>query len=597
MRKILLGIVAMLVLMQPAMAEFVRPDAAARYAQGVLGMKESPAPENSGSMLAASRDGQAAEPEYYVFNNPEGGWVIIAADDRVNPIIGYSHEGSFVTAGMPDNLKWWMNGVAGTIDEVRKSGGEAPESVRAAWESLLVGVNPVTEGKKKYIETALWSQTEPYNDLCPIVNGETKRSVTGCVATAMAIVMQSNRWPANGKGVIGGYTIATKETYIPAYSIEKHTYDWDVMSDENVVSGNTALWTDVQKQQVAQLMHDCGVAMQMDYDTEASGTISSQMLKAMRTNMSYSDKIAQVRRSSYKLDKWFSLIKNEIDNGRVVYYGALSDFGGHAFVCDGYESDTISPKLRINWGWSGDCNGYYTLDLTISRYGLNFIYEQEAIVGLAPDTAVVETEEITDLTILSNGGFYGIRPVTPADMTLGSEVSFEVGWLFNTGTSKKTLEFKICLEDKDGNIRQRGWDLKMDLPAANGMMYSDETNKAVIMVTPLFTDRFRLYVSDGKGGWKPVMGNYDLLPDVEGVVCGVIQDPVIIIPDGCSAGQEIELSLSLGFTHVKSVEWSVNGTALDANKVKLTKGRNDIRADVVYLDGTRGSIYKTLQFE
>lgn len=597
MRKILLGIVAMLVLMQPVMAEFVRPDAAAGYAKGVLGMRETPQLENSGSMLAAGRNGRASEPEYYVFNNPDGGWVIIAADDRVNPIIGYSPEGSFVTTGMPDNLQWWMDGVAGTIDEVRKSDGEAPEAVREAWRSLMAGATPVIDDNKKYIETALWSQEEPYNDLCPIVNGETKRSVVGCVATAMAIVMQSNRWPAAGKGVIGGYTTGSRETYIPAYSIDKHTYDWDVMSDKNVVGGKTSLWTTAQKEQVAQLMHDCGVAVQMDYSSETSAAYSSSMIKAMGTNMSYSDKMAHVSRSSYKLDKWFSLIKNEIDNGRVVFYGAVSDAGGHAFVCDGYESDTINPLLRINWGWGGSCNGYYTLDLTISNYGLNFIYEQEAVIGLGPDTAAVETEEVIDMTIVKHKDFYGIQPVTPADITLGSEISFNVGWFYNTGKSKKTLEFKICLEDKDGNIKQRGWDLKMVLPASNGMVYSDETNKAVVMVTPLFTDRFRLYVSDGKGGWKPVMGNYDLLPDVDGVVCGVIQDPVIIIPDGCEAGQEIGLSLSLGFTHVRSVKWNMNGTALDDNKVTLIKGKNAIRADVVYLDGTKGSIYKTLQFE
>ena len=67
MRKILFTIIAVLVLVQPVMAEFVRPDVAARYAQGILGMKESPVPENSVQMLAAGRDGQASAPEYYVF--------------------------------------------------------------------------------------------------------------------------------------------------------------------------------------------------------------------------------------------------------------------------------------------------------------------------------------------------------------------------------------------------------------------------------------------------------------------------------------------------------------------------------------------------
>lgn len=597
MRKILFTITAFLVLTQSAVAEFIRPDAAARYAQGVLGMKEQPVPENAASMFAQGRGGQASAPEYYIFNNPDGGWVIIAADDRVNPVIGYSPDGMFNTTGMPENLQWWMDGVAGTIDEVRQSGVEASESVRAAWESLLAGATSVSDGNKKYIATALWSQTEPYNDLCPIVNGETKRSVTGCVATAMAIIMQSNRWPAHGNGVIGGYTTTTYETYIPAYSIADHNYNWNLMSDINVMGGRTNEWSAAQKEQVAQLMHDCGVAVKMDYTSEASSSSSNNLLTAMKTSMSYSGKAALVSRSSYKLDKWFSLIKNEIDQGRVVFYAGISDAGGHAFVCDGYENDSISPRLRMNWGWGGYCNGYYTLDLNVYQSGYKFSDLQEAIIGLAPDTADVETGEVVDLVFISHNGFYGIEPVMPADIKAGSEVSFNVGWFMNNGSRKLTPEFKICLEDKDGNIKQRGWDLRMEIPASSGYIYSDETNKAIMMETPLLTDRFRLYISDGKGGWKPMNGNYDLLPDVDGVVCGVTQDPVIIVPDSCAAGQEIELSLSLGFTHVRYAQWNVNGTDLKDNKVKLVKGKNVIRADVFYLDSSRGSIYKTLQLE
>lgn len=596
MRKIFFTIMSILVVAQPVMAEFVRPDVAAGYAKGLLGMNYSPEPESTGTMRAAGRDGKASEPEYYVFNNPNGGWAIIAADDRVNPVIGYSYEGRFTIDDMPENLQWWMDGVSGTIDEVRRSGAEASASVRAAWESLLSGATPVTNGYKKYIETALWRQTEPYNDLCPIVNGETKRSVAGCVATSMAIIMHSNRWPAHGKGVIGGYTTYSYETYIPAYSIEEHNYNWDIMSDENVTAGKTKQWTAIQKEQVAQLIHDCGVAVQTDYTSEGSSSYSGLLLKAIQKNMRYSDKAVMVSRSSYKLDKWFALIKNEIDHGRVVYYGAICDAGGHAFVCDGYESDSISPRLRINWGWGGDCNGYYTLDLTVSKYGYKFTDLQEAIVGIAPDTAVVEMEGAIDFVCVSHNGFYGIKPIMPSDITLGSEVSFSVGWIQNNSNRDIAPEFKICLEDKDGNIKERGWYLKMNIPASNGYIYFDDTDKAIMMETPLLTDRFRLYVN-GKDGWEPMPGNYDLLPDVEGIVCGVIQDPVILVPDDCVAGQEIELSLSLGFTHVKSARWIMNGQSLEGNKVKLIKGKNAIRADVEYLDGSSGSIYKTLQIE
>ena len=78
-----------LVLAVAVRADLVRPDVAARYAQGVLGMSEAPKPESSGALRAPGRDGQS-NPDYYIFNNPDGGWAIISADDRVNPVIGYS---------------------------------------------------------------------------------------------------------------------------------------------------------------------------------------------------------------------------------------------------------------------------------------------------------------------------------------------------------------------------------------------------------------------------------------------------------------------------------------------------------------------------
>lgn len=601
MKKLFHIITVLLILAVPVRAELVRPDAAARYAKGVLGMSELPAPANTNPMRSASRDGRNDAPEYYVFNNPDGGWVIIAADDRVTPVIGYSDEGVFNTSGIPDNLQWWMDGVARVINDVRETGTDAPASVRAAWESLRAGNNPAAGVPGKYLPTALWRQTEPYNDLCPIAKGENVRSAVGCVATAMAIIMQYNQWPAHGQGQIGGYTTRTNKTYIQPYDLSDHTYDWQIMSDETVTKGKTWLWNSSQKQQVAQLMHDCGVSVQMDYSSEGSSATTGGMFKAIKNNMCYSDKTTMITRSSYPASKWMSLIQNEIDNGRVIFYGGVDELsGGHAFVCDGYaidENDPLKSQLHINWGWGGDCNGYYPLDLTIESQHYKFSQMQDAVIGLAPDTADVVIEETISLVCMYYDGFYGIEPLMPADMTAGSEFNFNVGWFMNNSDQPVTAEFKICLEDKDGNIIQEGWNLKMRFQAADDYIYSDETAKTKLTSSPRITDRFRLYIKDSKEDWVPMNGNYELLPNVDGVVCGVTQDPLIIVPDGCTAGQVVDLELSLGFTHVKTVKWSVNGAALEDNRIKLIQGKNAIRADVVYLDGTTGSLFRTLQLE
>ena len=216
------GIIFTLVLAftQCVMASVVTPEDAARYAAKFMGMSSAPAPDNVSLQRSASRGG-AQEPEYFVFNNPDGGWVIIAADDRITPILAYSESGRFDSdAEMPDNLSSWMNDVSQTIDAVRNSNAVASAQVSAAW-SALRGAGANQEGTKKEIETAKWDQNAPYNNLCPIVTGATKHSAAGCVATAMAIVMRHNRWPETGTGTIGGYTTPSRFYRISPYSIEE----------------------------------------------------------------------------------------------------------------------------------------------------------------------------------------------------------------------------------------------------------------------------------------------------------------------------------------------------------------------------------------
>lgn len=592
MKKTVLITVAALVLTVPAIADRVEPVRAAESARGMLGMSTLPVMEEI-SLRASGRNGHVPDPDYYVFNNPDGGWAIIAADDRVSPVIAYSLEGRFSSADMPDNLKWWMDGVTRYINLVRDSDIEASAEVKAAWAKLSSGA---PESEKKELITAKWDQAEPYNNLCPIVNGENQRALTGCVANAMAIIMQYNRWPVHGKGIIGGYT-SYSDTYIPAYSIDGHYYDWDIMSGDIVMKGNVKRMTDEQIYQIARLVHDCGVSVKMDYSSQASGTTTGLAVNALKNNMSYSESIVYLSRSSYSLDQWFSIMKNEIDNGRVVLYNGSGDAGGHAFVCDGYDTD--GSKIHINWGWgySDEVNGYYTLDLCVDYLDVSFPDYQGAVVGIAPDTTDVVLDVKPGLTCICYDGIYGIEPIVPADIRSGAEFQFYMGWLRNDEDRDVRHEFKICLMDKDGNVRQEGWHLSMDFPASNGYFYADRTEKDVLTVDPDLTDYFQVFYKNGNEEWAPLNGNRDILPDVDGVICGVMQDPVILVPDNCSVGRDAELSLSLGFTHVKSVKWILNGKELEGNVAKWVSGKNEIRAEVEYLDESTGYISRTLTLE
>lgn len=574
---------------QCAEAAVVTPDKAARYAGRFMGMSELPVPEKSSAQMAAGRDGEQDD-AYYVYNNPDGGWVIIAADDRINPVLGYSDKGSFSLENMPDNLKWWMEGLAGTVEELRASGAEASDAARAAWRSLRS--DPVTTGsEQKVLETAKWNQRWPYNEMCPIVAGENKRSLTGCVATAMAIIMRYNRWPERGKGLIGGYVTSTYQTYIPSFYLDDHVYDWDNMP---LTDGEKAGWTDDQIREVSQLLYDCGVSVGMDYSYKyGSVAFEGKLPVVMNEKFSYSDDIQLIFRSAYSLDEWFAVMKKEIDSERLVLYCGGGDNGGHAFVCDGY--DTQDSRLHINWGWGSKFDGFYTLDLKINdeRY---FPLDQTAIIGIVPDTCHVEMPDGNFVYNYILNNKFGLVPVNHQDMKEGLPVNFIVGYFFNTSSEKIKLNFKVCLMGESGNVRQEGWNCSISFPAYTyeGYLYDTTTESTVLEVTPELTDCFRLFVEDKNGNWVPMPANFESFPDNDGIVCGVTPDPVIILPADSNAGQEIELKLTNGYVPVKSVSWSVNGKSLDSPRVILEQGKNVIRANVDYMDGSEGTIRATV---
>ena len=598
MKKIGVIFILVLAFAQCIMASVVTPEDAARYAGKFMGMNSAPAPDNVPGQRSASRGG-VQEPEYYVFNNPDGGWVIIASDDRVTPVLAYSESGSFDSdADMPDNLSSWMDEVSQAIDLVRNSNEVASAQVSAAWSALRgVGDNP--ESTKKEIETACWGQNAPYNSLCPKVKikGFETRTAAGCVATAMAIVMKHNKWPEKGTGIIGGYTAPSRMLYVKRDTIEGRVYDWDKMPLTDATGGG---WTSEQKQEVAQLIHDCGVMVEMDYAENESGARIYNIPVAMREHMSYSDNIVEIIRASYSVDEWFTIIKNEIDADRVVLYSAKSSIGGHAMVCDGYDTDGC--KLHINWGWGGEANGFYTLDLsgvsTKVNKNLNFGINHLAVIGVAPDTSIVSHNGKTQLWHYPNSECSGLTPITEEevfmqDMVEGATLRFKVGWFLNHLKYRVTKELKVCLVDSSGTILQDGWTGRLSLPAANDMGYGAETQSSRLTVTPALTDYFKLYFKEGSE-WVPAIHNHEFFPDADGICCGVTPDPVIILPDECSVGQQINLKLSYGFVPVKTVKWSVNGTEYNDPTLVLEAGLTEIRADVTYYDDSEGTITTTV---
>jgi hypothetical protein len=326
----------------------------------------------------------------YVFNAPDNsGFVIVAGDDAVAPLLGYSGEGHYSTERPSPEFLYWMHGYERQLAAVAERHIEATASTRALWLSMSSGKSYdrsilARAGAVAPLLRTEWNQNPYYNDQCPYDEAAGERTVTGCVATAFAQIMKYHNWPAQGMGDHGyshpryGYIHATYAGV---------TYDWNAMPDQ-VTEPNAA---------VAQLMFHVGVASDMYYGTasgEGSLAWPKTTVEGLKRYFGYRESVHEVYRKDYDDASWLSLIRSELDAARPLEYDGFSNDGsGHSFVLDGYQGE----YFHVNWGWGGQFNGYFLLsDLTPSGTGTgggggSYNSDQAAVIGIAPEKSAGQT--------------------------------------------------------------------------------------------------------------------------------------------------------------------------------------------------------------
>ncbi|MBR5639850.1 MAG: C10 family peptidase [Muribaculaceae bacterium] len=305
----------------------------------------------------------------YVFNRADGhGFVIVAGDDAAVPILGYSDESAFSYDDMPENLRQWL-----ALNELYVKACASRQGVARQVSQGSPVVAPL-------LGDILWGQGTPYNDMCPTYSGGTHYYV-GCVATAATQIMRYHNYPEHGNG---SKTITVNGQSVTA-DFGNTTYDWENM----LPTYDDVDYTAAQGNAVATLAAHFGVAVNMEYQPAGSGAHSMEVPNALREFFCYDQAVTMRKRDYYSSGEWLQLIKSELDAGRPVYYAAGSETGssGHAFVCDGYDSEGY---VHINWGWYGTSNGYFLVshldpdDLGIGGGTGGYNLDQEIVTGIQP---------------------------------------------------------------------------------------------------------------------------------------------------------------------------------------------------------------------
>lgn len=316
------------------------------------------------SRQTTRQDSNDDAPAYYVFNaQNDGGFVIVSGDERTRKaVLGYSEKGHFDYDNLPSNAKAWMDGYAEDIRIMRSGNIEAKASSRTN------GDYP--SSVKPLLGDTEWGQQSPYNDMCPIIDGQ--HAPTGCVATAMAQVMYYYKWPEQGHGIVEGYYISGKGVD-EATDLSKSIYQWNLMLPQYTTGASKD-----SREAVALLLHDIGRSVHMDYDSSESGASSHYVIPVLTTNFDYDKGGRFLQRNFCSTEKWEDVLRSEISNGRPVMYSASNGSTSHEFVCDGYDD---KGYFYFNYGWNGASNGYYLTSATLFNIGQEIIYGIEKNKG------------------------------------------------------------------------------------------------------------------------------------------------------------------------------------------------------------------------
>lgn len=292
--------------------------------------------------------------------------VIVSNNKNAVPVLGYSFD-HHTEKELPCGYKWWLEAINQSLSQSnsRKATIYPPSNYPSKVDPIL---------------TSHWTQSSPYNNLCP------KNTIAGCVAIALAQILYTYKYPVHG---IGEKFYKWREQTLSA-NFEDTYYDWDNMLD----SYYKVTYTDQQAYAVAELVYHCGIAVSMNYDQGASSAQHYNSRYALINHFDYQTETYKYR-SSYSDEDWMYIIFTDLSQGKPIAYSGDQGTGtvGHAFVLDGYDEKGL---IHVNWGWGVNMDGYYNLS---EIYPSN----QQMIHGITPQNNTIDKSIYLSIQHAING--------------------------------------------------------------------------------------------------------------------------------------------------------------------------------------------------
>ncbi len=320
----------------------------------------------------------------WIFDLAPAGYVAVAADTELPPVVAYSFEGGAWSGPAPENpllailradLRWRL-GHAAALPE------PAHARLRAAWAEWLDGGREARPADKfqqwppagttptgGWLDTN-WTQGAPYNNLCPTDPVAGGRSLAGCPAVAMAQILNYLE-TANGTAFSDAddyyHNYAGRQFWIDNDYLTRGFPSWAQLNGylatlQAHYDGHAAL-TDTDK---AALTWACGAAAHQVYTASGSGTFGvDQALQAyQRFGFTWVELLEP------EDPELLVRLSQNMKGAHPAHLAVVTPAwdAGHNVVVDGYNTDNF---FHCNFGWGGAYNGWYLLpgglpyDLTV----------------------------------------------------------------------------------------------------------------------------------------------------------------------------------------------------------------------------------------
>ena len=378
-----------------------------------------------------SYEGRDGRGRFYVFSFVGGGFAVTSGDTEIAPILAYSEEGDFVASD--ENPLWVMltrdvagrtkrlgeNSLATKNTKSTKAGGSSSSTTddeddleygageddaaslssqtsqssqssanASAWARLKEAAKAPEPTGRPLLKAALpkvdsipypiygplcetkWNQYDANGGRC--YNYYTPSNyLSGCVATAMAQVMRSIRYPTEkvslGENVRSGAFVWVEqvdETTSVTNTMTWHAggahgevwefggpafggpYDWDSM----VANPNAGTLTEVQRQAIGLLCRDCGISVDMNYRLGGSGSSTAKIGPQLVSLFGYRNAAVRSNGNDISLTEQLDAYLPSFAVGSPCAVG----ISGHSIVSDGYGlSSDGRPYVHYNYGWGG----------------------------------------------------------------------------------------------------------------------------------------------------------------------------------------------------------------------------------------------------